>query len=422
MTSMASSVLDNGLRLIVEPSDDVASVAVRWMVPCGHAADPDDGVGRSTLLSDLLFRGAGDRSSRELSDAFDALGIRRDSHLTAYHTQLSAVMLGEHLETGLDLLADMVTAPRLDETALDPVRELCLLSLDSLEDDPQHLVMLRLTEQHWPEPFNRHGYGEASALRAATVDALRSLWAARFQPRGSILAIAGRVDPNRIAPWLNERLASWSGQVDEPVPRGSGAGGYRHHVRDTAQVHIGIAWDAPPLAHEQSPRERLATAVLTGSTSGRLFTEVRQKRSLCYSVGGSYRPGRDRGSVTIYTGTTPDHAEEALRVCLDEVRRLTEGVTEAEFARARTQLKSRLIMQGESTSARASTLAADTFRLGRPRPLDEIAAELDDLTLDDVNDYLRERAPGPFTVTTMGPRDLAGVHDEIKAGAAPTGA
>ncbi len=157
--------------------------------------------------------------------------------------------------------------------------------------------------------------------------------------------------------------------------------------------------------------ERLAIAVLSGSSSGRLFTEVRQKRSLSYSVGAAYRPGRDDGLVSLYAGTTPDRAQETLDVCAAEIERLYGGdggsVSREEFDRAVVGLKSHLIMQGESTPARAGGLGRDHFALGRARTLDELARAIDAITVDDLNEYTANRRLGPLTLVTVGPSALA---------------
>ncbi|MCZ6492483.1 MAG: insulinase family protein, partial [Planctomycetota bacterium] len=177
--------------------------------------------------------------------------------------------------------------------------------------------------------------------------------------------------------------------------------------QDTAQVHIGLGYDAPREADPRSMLERLAVGVLSGGTSARLFTEVRQKRSLCYSVGASFHAGRDSGLVALYVGTTPERADETLEVCLAEIERLQQGVREEELKRAVAGLKSHLIMRGESTPARAVAIGHDQFRLGRARSLDELAREVDAVTIDQLNAYLQSRVFGEFTVASIGKVEVA---------------
>ncbi len=403
MGPITTIALRCGATLIVEPIPSVASAALSWLLPVGSATDPPEGDGHSAMLSELIFRGAGGLDSRAHSDALDRLGVQRDSGVLSHHMKLAAVLVGSRLGESLPLLVPMITVPALPESALPAVRSLCLQTLESLDDDPQHLVMLRLRERHRAAPFNRHGYGSAAVLERCTIEHLRDAWKGRCVPGGSILAAAGAVDPGTLAADLDRQLAGWSGAYECPVEIAPPARGRVHFTQQTAQVHIGIAWDAPPEGDADSMLERIAIAALSGGTSARLFTEVRQKRSLCYSVGASYSAGRDTGTVTLYTGTTPQKAGETLEVCRQEILRLREGVSEAEFLRAVIGLKSNLVMQGESTSARASAIASDHFRIGRARTLEDLAAAMDAVTLDQLNAYLARRRIGEFTIATIGP-------------------
>ncbi len=403
MSNIVTLHLDGGLIVVVEPIGGVASVALNWLLPVGSATDPPDGDGQSALVSELIFRGAAGMSSREHSDALDRLGVRRSSQTLTHHLGLGATLVGDRLAEALPLLTAMVRQPAFPEQAVEAVRSLCIQSLESLEDDPQHLVMLRLREQHLAPPFNRHGYGTRRVLETTSIDALREAWSARCVPRGSILTAAGRVDPESLSRQLEGLLEGWRGEHDEPVESGRPKRGVLHVSDKTAQVHLALAYDAPREADERSMLERVAVGVLSGGTSSRLFTEVRQKRSLCYSVGASYQAGRDRGLVALYAGTTPDRAQETLEVCSQEIHRLAEGVEREEFDRAVIGSTSGLVMQGESSAARAASIASDQFRLGRPRPLDERKREIESISIDDLNAYLARRGFGDLPVASIGP-------------------
>ena len=152
--------------------------------------------------------------------------------------------------------------------------------------------------------------------------------------------------------------------------------------------------------------QHTATAVLSGGMSGRLFTEVREKRGLCYAVAARYTGQRDWGTVGGYAGTTPERAQETLDVFIAELRRLSEGIDASEFQRAIIGMKSRLVMQGESSAARANTIAADVHIFGRPRSLDELTQCVDAVTLEKLNDYIKTNPPGEITVVTLGPDAL----------------
>jgi len=396
-------VFDNGLILLVEPKKNVKSCSVQWVFPAGSCSDPSESQGASVMLADMLPRGAGDLDSRALSDSMDRCGMRRSADVGIHHLVQSTTMLGSELQDGMSLVTSMVLEPRLPADAIEPVRSLCLQALDSLQDEPQQESMLRLRARHRQPPFNRSGYGEREALESIQLEDLQAAWRERIVPGGSILSVAGDVDMAALCGWLEDRMQGWEGAFPEPPMGGERLGGFEHVDRDTSQVHIAMAWDGPAAADPNSVFERIATRVFGGASSGRLFTEVRQKRSLCYSVNGVYRAGRDVGVIGVYSGTTPDRAQETLDTCLAEFDRMSEGITHDEFRRIKTGLESSLVLSGESSSARAAALVTDQFRLGRARSLDEARREIAAVTLEDVNEYLATRSVGSPTIVTMGP-------------------
>ncbi|HWB18855.1 MAG TPA: pitrilysin family protein [Phycisphaerales bacterium] len=403
MAGIFTTTLSNGLTVILEEIPGVSSAALHWAVPCGSATDDADRQGASAMMAEMLLRGAGRLSSREHSDAMDRLGVQRSTGVRVHHLCIDATLMGGMLHESLSLIMDMVRAPMMQAEALEPVRSLCLQGLEGLDDDPQQRAMLRVRERHIAPPFNRHGFGTADGLQSVTIQMLTESWARFGTPAGSIFAIAGALNARDTLKILENLAHGWQGHAQEPRKTALPESGYEHMAQSTAQVHLAMAWDAPREAHAHSMLERLAVSVLSGSTSGRLFTEVRQRRSLCYSVGASYRAGRDAGVVSLYAGTTPERAQETLDVCVQEVIRMKQGVTLAEFQRAVTGLKSHVVMQGESTMARAAALSHDFFRIGRARSLEEICAQVDAISHDQLNDYLRTRETPKFSIVSIGP-------------------
>lgn len=396
-----------GVPLLVERHDTAGSAALTWLLPVGSSCDPPGQVGASTCLAEWLWRGAGDLDSRGLSNALDRCGVQRSSHVASRHLSISATLIGDRLAEALPILSSIVLRPRFEEAAFEAVRDLALQTLAGLRDEHQQRTMLLARQHHFPEPFNRSGYGEQADVQALTPGQARQVWRQWARPGGSIIGLAGNVNGPAVAQQLDALLGEWSGKVVEakaqawPEPR-------MHHVQEEiAQVHIAVAAPAPADPERESILQRVAAAVLSGGMSGRLFTEVREKRSLCYSVHASYAAGRDFGALFAYSGTTAERAQETLDVLLAELERLHEGVDQAEFDRAVIGLKSRLVMQGESTGARASSIANDLYNRGVARTLDEMRDQLEAVTLKEVNTYLAARSAGPFTIVTLGPKALA---------------
>lgn len=406
--------LANGLLLAIEENQAVGSVSLAWLVPGGTAHDRAGaaGEGDSQLLAEYMLRGAGRWESRAHSDALDALGVDRSSTATKNHLSLSATLLSQHLPAALELLVPIIVAPRFDPVHLEPVKSLALQSLEGLEDEPQHLAMVRLSERFFPPPLNRSGYGHEEGLRSATIERLRNQWSANVKPGGSILAIAGRVQAEEVVTLLESRLREWSGSTPEVQVTGPADGGTHHVSAMTAQTHLAMALWAPAEGAPEAMLHRLAVRIFGGETSSRLFTEVREKRGLCYSVSAGASMGRALGMTSIYAGSTHDRAARTLAQIRAEIARLAEGVTAHEFERAAIGFKSRLVMNGESMAARASALAADLHRIGRARSLEELARGVDAITLSELDAYVRgplaDRWSRDATLVVVGPRAVEG--------------
>ncbi len=409
MNHIHSLTLDCGLTLLVEPIPGVRSLGLSWLLPAGTARDPDHRIGLSAMWAELLSRGAADLDSRAQADAFDRLGVSRACEPETFAHVISASLLGSRLDDALPLIVDMALRPRMDEDAVEPARDLCLQALDSLDDDPQEQVMKLLRDFHAPPPINRSTLGEPAGLEAITPDELLPAWKHRAVPVGSALALAGDVDPTHAATLLNPLLNGWTGQAAPVTWNPPTTRGYHHHPDKTNQAHIALAWDAPCERDPACWPERIVSSVLSGGMSSRLFSEVREKRALCYSVYASYAADAHYGRGLAYVGTTPQRAQESLEVLAAELHRINTPagrVTPQEFQRAVVGMKSRLVLSGESSSARAAALVRDWRKLGRARSLSELADQVDAVTLDQVNQHLASRSLGQTTIITLGPDPL----------------
>jgi predicted Zn-dependent peptidase len=398
-----------GMPLVVEEMAGVRSAALTWLIPAGMASEPAERQGLATMWAELLLRGAGDRNSRQHADALDRLGVGRATDVGSYHLRIAATTLGTRLHDALPLIADMALRPRFDPESIEPARALALQAIQSLKDDPHARASVAAKARHFPVPFNRSSVGTREGLEAVTQGEIAGGWSDRARPQGAILAVAGAVDPAALADRLDSLLDGWSGAAPEPTPASAPSRGYAHESDSTNQVQILVLHDAPPEHHPDSILEKVVLSVLSGGMAGRLFSEVREKRGLCYSVSAGYSGGKTFGAVEAYVGTAPDRAQQSLDVLMAELRRINTvagEVLENELQRAIVGMRSRLVFSGESTAGRAASLAYDLHRLGRPRGLDEIEREIESATLNRVNEYLSRRTLGPLTIQTLGPAAL----------------
>lgn len=402
-----SHTLSNGLTLLAERMDHVRSAAMYLLVPAGYAADPADKSGTATVLAEMLVRGAGDRDSKQLSLDLDNLGTDRGESVGPYNLVLSAGTLARNLPAVLDVYADIVRRPHLPDDELEPAQELALQDLQGLEDSPQEKVILELKQRYYPAPLNQSRYGTADGVKAVTADFVRKHHAERFRPGGAILSVAGAIDWPRLKDQVERLFGDWQGRapaVDTPTTHSPKS---EHLPKPTEQTQIALAYPSVPFADPGYYAARGAVGVLSGGMSSRLFTEVREKRGLCYSVYASHDTAKDRGAVVCYAGTRAEKAQQTLDVMVGELRRLKDGIADEELDRVKAGLKTSLIMQQESTGARAASMAGDWFYLGRVRPIDEVRAAVDGLTPAGVLRHLDRYPAKDFTVVTLGPEALS---------------
>jgi predicted Zn-dependent peptidase len=255
--------------------------------------------------------------------------------------------------------------------------------------------------------MNRCTLGEAAHIQKMTLKQIRAFKEKTFVPNGSILSFAGQFDFEDLKAQVGDLLNDWQGKHDDIILSGQPTRGYEHVVAQSQQMHIGMGYDAVDERDEDAAMlQRASIAVLSGGMSGRLFTEVREKRGLCYAVYGTYASNKHMGVVLGYAGTTPERAQETLDVMRGEFIRLSDGIEQNEFDRAMVGMKTRLVMQGESTHARASAIAMDQHTFGQPRTLDQLIAKVDSVTLDKLNAYVKANRPGEMTIITIGPQAL----------------
>jgi predicted Zn-dependent peptidase len=396
----------NGLTLLAEKMPGMQSAAMSLLLPAGSATDPVDRSGSATVLSDLVLRGAGALNSKQLTDHLDSLGLQRSSSVGVHHSRFACAALAQRVMQGVETYADIVQRPHLPESGFVAARDLALQALAGIDDEPRQKLMLKLREWFFPSPYGRNSLGTKENLEMLTLDLCRADHQDRYQPRDAIIAFAGNVDFQQLTDGVARHFGKWSPNEPPPIKVMPPPGHYHFEPAKSEQTHIGIAYPSLPETHPDYYVARMAVEILSGGSSGRLFTEVREKRGLCYSVGVSYSSLKEQGSILGYAGTSNERAQATLDCFIAELRRLSEGVTSDELDRARIGLKASTIMSGESTSARAGAIAHDYFMRGRIRTLDEIKAALDAITVDQVNDFLKRNKPGPFTVVIVGPKEL----------------
>lgn len=382
------TTLPCGVRVASERVDGVRSIALGFWIRCGSRDESEELAGVSHFLEHLLFKGSARYSSREIDELFDALGAEANAGTGKETTSVYARFLDRHLERAFDVLQDMVLRPVYAE--VDSERQVILEEIAMYEDEPQDRVHDLLARALFADhPLGRPILGRAEVIANVPVAVVGRYHDERYRPRNVVVAAAGSVDHGRLCELVEQAFAD---QPPEPGPTELPADAPAHYGasvrfqrKDTEQFHVCVG--APGLARGDERRFalRVLDTILGGSSSSRLFQEVREKRGLAYSVYSYASQFVDCGQAAIYVGTRPDRVTESLEVIGRELRRLVEeGITDDELERARENAKGRTVLAMESTLARMNRLGGSLLTGVPLLSLDEILERYDAVTADDV--------------------------------------
>jgi predicted Zn-dependent peptidase len=400
----------SGLRVVTEAMPSVRSAALGFFVGTGSRGETPAEAGLSHFLEHLLFRGTDRYASHEIDELFDGMGAELNAGTDKESTAVYARMLDQHLPAAFDVMADMVWRPAFRD--VDPEREVVLEEIAMYEDDPQDTVFDVLGEAVFGgHPLGRPIIGRAAVIRDTPVDTIAAFHASRYVPASIVIAAAGSVDHDQIVE-LAERTveAGRNGAAPTPEPApGDPAASIRFQRKETEQCHVCLGGLGLPRGDDRRFAARVLDATFGGLSSSRLFQAVRERRGLAYSVYSFAGQYADTGQVGLYVGTRPDNLAEALRVVGEELDRLrVEPASEEELDRARENVKARIVLSLESTSARMNRLGASTLFELPLLETDEVMARIDAVTLDDLRGLVDEVwAPGSLSAAGIGPDEDA---------------
>ena len=253
------------------------------------------------------------------------------------------------------------------------------------------------------------------SVGAITLEDINQFYQSNYRPNGLIIACAGKLEWEALKSHIGGLFDDWASQPEPTIKLAPPEHGNDHIQHESEQTHIAIAYPGVAYSHDDYYLNRGAIGVLSGGMSSRLFTEVREKRGLCYTVFASCNTLKDKGSVLCYSGTTNERAQETLDVVIEELQKLSQGIEEDELRRLKVQIRSGMVMQQESCRGRASSIAGDWFHLGRVRTLDEVTDKINGLTVESINEYLAANPPRNFDIVTLGPQPLEFNENGISA-------
>lgn len=400
---MKLTTLASGLKVASRPMPGFETVAVGLYADAGSRHEPVRVNGLAHLFEHMVFKGAGGRSARELSEAVEDVGGDLNACTERDGTSFTASLLAEHLPLGIELLSDMVLRPHFDAADLVREKEVVLQELGEARDTPSDIIFDDLWAAAYPgQPLGRSILGEEASIAAIGVDDLRA-WRADLYRAGSLtLVAAGKVDHEALVALAEHRFAGLTEGMIAPAEPAEFAGTLRAGGARADQAHLASAHAAPGLHDEDYYAARLFSDIAGSGASSRLFQAVREERGLAYSVWSSLAPYRDGGIFHHYAATARREAAAAAALIEEVLADTAANATEREHRRALAQAKAGLLMSLESSWGQASYVARQLSVHGRLVEPAEVVARLEAVTLEQIRAAGAKILAGPRASATIG--------------------
>ena len=400
------TTLDSGVRIVTEEMPSVRSVSLGFWIGTGSRAESDEQAGLSHLLEHLLFKGSDKYGSLEIDQIFDGMGAELNAGTGKETTSVYARVIDAHLERAFDVMADIVFRPLLND--VDSERAVILEEIAMYEDDPQEKVFDVLGDAVFgSHPLGRAIIGRAEVVANAPVPEIAAFHAGRYAPANIVIAAAGAVSHEQLVELARPRVPVSPGERTPgwpPAPAGA-ARRIRFEEKDTEQYHVCLGGTGISRHDDRRFALRVLDTIFGGTSSSRLFQEVRERRGLAYAVYSFTSHYQDSGQIGLYVGTRAENLAEAAAVVGAELVRLQEDpATPDELARAKENLKGRVLLALESTGARMNRLGSEVLAGTPLLSVDEVVARIDAVSLDDLRALAGELwSPDRLSAAGIGP-------------------
>jgi predicted Zn-dependent peptidase len=389
------TTLSNGVTLVVTPIDHVHSVSVIYYIRVGSRYESDAQAGMSHLIEHMLFKGT-ERypTARGLSEAVENLGGDFNGGTGKEITDYSIKINSDYLESAINVLTDLIRAPRFDAAELEKERRVIIEELNMYKDTPQEWVQIVLDDLLFTgTPLGREVAGTRESVSTITRADMQAFFNQYYVPANLTISVAGRVQPSQVLSLVRDYLGDWKSQSVPswtPCPIHTGGPHVVIAQRDTEQTNLCLAF--PALGHNDPDRDPLGllNAILGEGMSSRLFQSIREEQGLAYDVSSSTSSFYETGVFEVAVGCDPDRIDAVIASVLNELRRLRdEPVTDAELQRIKDYWRGRFVIGLEDTYSVASWQGIQQVLNGEILSIDEFLARIDAVTPADIQRVAR---------------------------------
>ena len=408
MSNIQKIVLDNGVRILVEPVTHVQSAAIGLWCRTGsrHELDTEEGI--THLIEHMLFKGTPTRTAKEIAESIEGRGGMLNAFTDKESTCYYCRTLSDDAVNGIEVLTDMMLHSNFDPEELEREEEVVCEEIKRSVDEPgDHVHELHLEYRWGRHALGKPIIGTEESVRSFRRDHILSYMDRRYRAENVMLSVSGNVDPDQIRAAAETTLGKLpSGVTNSQVERPLGTKAMNEVSKDTEQVHFCIGTDGISMYDEVDiPVMSILDSALGGSMSSRLFQEVRERRGLVYSIGSYTLTYGAGGAYTVYGGTSKKNWEEVKEITRREMDKvMQDGLSEAELERVKRSLAGNLVLALEGMNSRMMRMSRNEFNYERQITVEEVLERLNKVTNSQVMELAnRILAEERVSTTAIGP-------------------
>jgi len=389
------TTLDNGLRIITETMPHTRSVSISIFIGTGSRYETEKQAGVSHFIEHLLFKGTPRRATaRDISVAIEGVGgiinAGTDKELTVYWCKTAQA----HFPLALDVLSDILLHSKFDLHDIESERRVIIEEIHMGKDSPSQLVNMLIDELLWPgHPLGRDIAGDKDSVAGISREMMLDYLACHYQPGNTVVSIAGALKHREMVNAVSEALGGWADRQPRPGYKEYKEGAFprlKIEFKDTEQVHLCLGLNGLPLLHPRRFVLDLLNVILGEGMSSRLFTEIRDRLGLAYSIHSYADHLLDTGAITIYAGVEPKNLPVAIKAILEQLSRLKEPVPEDELVKAKELAKGRLLLRMEDSRSVAGWMGGQEILTGKILSVDQVTSIIDAITAEELGQLAKE--------------------------------
>jgi predicted Zn-dependent peptidase len=401
--------LDNGLRLVTAYMPRTRSVAISYFIGAGSRYEDDRHAGISHFIEHMLFKGTKKRpTSAEVCTVVEGVGgiinAGTDKELTIFWSKIART----HFAEALDVLTDILLNPLFDPTEIEKERQVIFEEINMALDFPAQRVSMLIDELLWPgHPLGRDVAGTRESVAAISREMMLDYLSRRYRPANTVLAVAGDIGHKEVVAAVKKEVAGWpEGEPPAAYLPFQGEMGRRVLIekRPTEQTQLCLSLPGLSIVHPERFALDLLNVILGEGMSSRLFTQIRDKLGLAYSIQSYAEHFLDAGAFTVAAGVDDKNLRVAVRAILAELARLKEVIPREELAKAKELFKGRILLRMEDSRSVAGWMGGQEIMTGEILTVDEVIAIVEAITAEELQKLANDLLVGEkLRLAVVGP-------------------